>query len=80
MIEATSGDFILGADLYANGGSTDTVRGRGGLAILGGYDGASPGCCLVLGQVVPSRLPSMDTVLDMEAMVREMPIFTNTPN
>ena len=43
MIEAASGDFILGADLYANGGNTDTIRGRGGLGILGGYDGASPG-------------------------------------
>ncbi|MDG1173025.1 MAG: discoidin domain-containing protein, partial [Opitutales bacterium] len=43
LLEAASGDMIIGSDLRANGGNADTNLGTGGLAILGGYQGVSPG-------------------------------------
>ena len=43
LLETTSGNFILGTNLHADGGSPDINRQIGGLGILGGFRGAAPG-------------------------------------
>ena len=79
MIEAASGDFILGADLYANGGNSDTIRGRGGLGILGDMTGLLLVCFPALAQAVPPKPPSMATEQVMAVTVQEVPMFMEHP-
>ena len=55
ILEARSGDFVLGADIRADGGHSSNVDGSGGIAILGGYDGAAAGQLLGNGPGKPTE-------------------------
>jgi hypothetical protein len=55
ILEARSGDFILGTDIRADGGHSSNVDGSGGIAILGGYDGAAAGQLLGNGPGKPTE-------------------------
>ena len=54
-MEARSGDFILGADIRADGGHASSSDGSGGMAILGGYNGAPAGQLLGNGPGRPAE-------------------------
>ena len=55
VMEARSGDFILGADIRADGGHASSSDGSGGMAILGGYNGAPAGQLLGNGPGKPAE-------------------------
>ena len=55
VMEARSGDFILGADIRADGGHASSSDGSGGIAILGGYNGAPAGQLLGNGPGRPAE-------------------------
>ena len=54
-MEARSSDFILGADIRADGGHASSSDGSGGMAILGGYNGAPAGQLLGNGPGRPAE-------------------------
>ena len=43
ILEAKSGDFILGTDIKADGGSASIANNKEGFGIIGGYNGVPPG-------------------------------------
>ena len=49
LLEAASGDFVLGTDLKADGGNASVVDGSGGVGLLGGFKGAPSGMALGVG-------------------------------
>ena len=55
ILEAQSGDFILGTDLRADGGDASLLNGQGGVSIMGGYNGAASGQNLGNGPGKPSE-------------------------
>ncbi|MEL0098794.1 MAG: hypothetical protein VW907_04490, partial [Opitutae bacterium] len=56
ILEARSGDFILGSDLRADGGDVSKLSGTGGIGILGGYDGVASGKQLGIGPGKPTDI------------------------
>ena len=55
LLEARSGDFILGTDIRADGGHSSIADNSGGTAILGGYDGAPAGQLAGIGPGKPTQ-------------------------
>ena len=43
ILEARSGDLIMGSDLRADGGDASKLSGSGGIGLIGGYDGVPSG-------------------------------------
>ena len=56
LLEAASGDFILGTDLLADGGDASFVDGSGGVGLLGGYDGSISGMETGIGPGKPQEV------------------------
>ena len=55
LLEARSGDFILGTDIRADGGHSSIADNSGGTAIIGGYDGAPAGQMAGIGPGKPTQ-------------------------
>ena len=68
LLEARSGDFILGTDIRADGGHSSIADNSGGTAILGGYDGAPAGQMAGIGPASLHKPPSKGMEQDMADM------------